>query len=396
MKPIVALLVTSFFGVGVLPAQQVLVCPPASSSGPGECEAFHYHVQMYRSQPRGFVYATATPRFATQAACEKALEAHLVRNQAVVQYFKQTRNEQNYEADRFGPCHCDLTRETTNAAFLNDAQRGVQLRAVEDVRLRVREKLLASGLTSADELVRSLLAQAETLPMLGAPKVVTLPRGPASAASLSPADLRSTAAAEAAKPVVAALDLPLAAVDSGSSFATAAGETEELASAADGDPAAEDPDVAAVFIEQETARIQEVLSAAAAVTDEGLKHRIFEATLQRTQVLSNLRTLIEGSGVRSRLAAAARAAESEEDRLALVSSLFGDSIAPHWSPTRPADVILPADRDVDSEPERVLRDSGGRYTEQQKKRALYTLLSRAQPSAEQQLWLITVVDSFLR
>ena len=92
----------------------------------------------------------------------------------------------------------------------------------------------------------------------------------------------------------------------------------------------------------------------------------------------------------------AEGVETEEERLALVSSLFGEAIAPHWAPQQPADVILTPDGDPDSEPERVLRDRGGRYSEQQKKRALYMLLSRSQPSAEQQLWLITVVDSFLQ
>src|SRR5688500_7590997 len=107
--------------------------------------------------------------------------------------------------------------------------------------------------------------------------------------------------------------------------------------------------------------------------------------------------LIKGSGVRSRLALAAREAESEAERVVLVASMFLDAIAPHWAPKDPADVILPPDGgDSDSEPERVLRDRGSRYSEQQKKRALYMLLSRSQPSAEQQLWLITVVDSFLR
>jgi hypothetical protein len=243
---------------------------------------------------------------------------------------------------------------------------------------------------------------------LSSPKVVNLPQASAAAAATnSPDDLRSTAALDSAKPAVASLDLPLADVTEAPQPAAPVAPAAEVAAGSEAsgpgvgpqisaDSNTADMDAAAAFIEQETQRIQDLLAAAGEVTDETVKNRIFEATLQRTQVLSNLRTLIEGSGVRSRLALAARDADSEEDRLALVSSLFGDAIAPHWAPQKPADVILTPDGDPDSEPERVLRDRGGRYSEQQKKRALYMLLSRSQPSAEQQLWLITVVDSFLQ
>jgi hypothetical protein len=403
MKFISTVLFASCVAAGAAFAQSALVCPPSSSTAAVGCEAYHYHVQHYRPDPRGFVDATATARFASQAVCEKVREAHIARNDAIVQYWKKTKNEQNYEADRFGPCHCDLTMEKTNAAFLNETQRNAQIRAVEEVRLRVRERLLDSGLTTGDERVRTLLVPLPSLPLLSGPKVVPLPESPVtSAATNSPDDLRSTKAIESAKPAVASLDLPLADVAGAAPAAPAAAEVAAAAEAggAEAQGPAEEPaadiDAAAAFIEQETLRIQSLLAAANEVTDEALKNKIFEATLQRTQVLSNLRTLIEGSGVRSRLALAAREAQSEQERLALVSSLFGDAIAPHWAPQEPGDVILRPDGDADSEPERVLRDRGGRYSDQQKKRALYMLLSRSEPSAEQQLWLITVVDSFLR
>jgi hypothetical protein len=407
MKSISAVLLASFVVGGVAIAQPSLVCPPSSSAAAVGCDAFHYHVQLYRPEPKGFVVATATPRFASQAVCEKVREAHAARNAEVVQYFKKTKNQQQYEADRFGPCHCDLTSEKTNVAFLNEAQRIAQIRAAEDVRLIVRERLLDSGLTSGDELVRNLLVPLPTLPLLSSPKVVTLPQSPVTTvATNSPDDLRSTKALDSAKPVVASLGLPLAEVAVGapaSDALAAAGEmvagdpsSASLEMAATSDAGMPEVDAESAFIEQETLRIQDLVSAASEVADESVKNRIREATLQRSQVLSNLRMLIEGSGVRSRLAVAAREADSEADRLALVSLLFGDAIASHWAPKEPGDVVVPPDGDSDSEPERVLRDRGSRYSEEQKKRALYVLLSRSQPSAEQQLWLITVVDSFLR
>jgi hypothetical protein len=150
------------------------------------------------------------------------------------------------------------------------------------------------------------------------------------------------------------------------------------------------------FISYETERIQNVLKAAGAISDETVKSKIFEASLQRTQLLSNLRTLIEGSGARSRIATLARAARTEEDHLMLAEKLFGKGITPHWAPKDVVDVILPPAPEVEPEPERALRDTTGRFNEEQKRRALYLMLARSQPTDEQQLWLVTVIDSFLR
>lgn len=155
-------------------------------------------------------------------------------------------------------------------------------------------------------------------------------------------------------------------------------------------------DAAESFISYETQRIQNVLKASSAIADETIKSKIFEATIQRSQLLSNLRLLIEGSGMRSRLATAARGAQTEADRLALVRKLFGNDIAPHWAPKDATEVILETAADIDHDPERVLRDSSGKYSDQQKRRALYLMLARTQPTEEQQLWLSSIMDGFLQ
>ncbi|HWW60120.1 MAG TPA: hypothetical protein VN181_02020, partial [Thermoanaerobaculia bacterium] len=150
------------------------------------------------------------------------------------------------------------------------------------------------------------------------------------------------------------------------------------------------------FVSYETQRIQNVLTASEGISDGDLKARVLEACVQRLQVLSNLRSLIEGAGVASRLANAARVAQSESDRVALARRLFGSDITSHWAPKDAADVIIEIPADVTGEPELVLRDNGGRFSDQQKKRALYALLARTQPSEEQRLWLTTVINSFLQ
>ena len=115
--------------------------------------------------------------------------------------------------------------------------------------------------------------------------------------------------------------------------------------------------------------------------------------MQRIQLLSNLRSLIQGSGAKSRLATAARNAKSDPDRLALVSKLFGPDVAPHWAPKDAQAVLLSP---LPDDAERVLRDTSGKFSDQQKRRALYELLAHTQPTEEQQLWLTTVVDTFLQ
>ncbi|MEO8382010.1 MAG: hypothetical protein ABI779_20270, partial [Acidobacteriota bacterium] len=150
------------------------------------------------------------------------------------------------------------------------------------------------------------------------------------------------------------------------------------------------------FINYETQRIQNVLRASAAIGDENVKTHIFETVMERIQLLSNLRELIEGSGSNSRLAAAAEDAVAEAARIAFVARLFGGNIREHWAPRDAADVLFEVDPAIASNPERVLRDSSGQFTLEQRRQALYVVLAKTQPTEGQRLWLSTVVEGFLR
>ena len=118
------------------------------------CELFHYHVAMYRPDNRQFTEVWGTNQFASQTACDRARDAAMKRNAAVVSFLK--RSDNNYDIDRFGPCHCDGSIDPSMPTFLNDAQRTAQMRTAEEIRQRVRERLLDAGLTSDAELIRSL------------------------------------------------------------------------------------------------------------------------------------------------------------------------------------------------------------------------------------------------
>ena len=389
----------------------MLDCPSAASVT--HCDTFHFHVQMYRPDTRNFVDLWGTNQFASQTGCERARDAQLKRNLTVVNYFRTTRGEQNYEADRFGACHCDMSLDKTNPRYLGDVQRAAQLRLAEEVRQRVRERLLDSGLQSDSEIVRSAAAPVGES-VVGLPRMVKVPASPALPAT-NPDQLKATKAVEKAQPPAAALD-DLALVDMGGDappqapppvVANTSGGEAASAPLSTPPPAspppapmpevtvAPDEDAADTFISSETQRIQNVLKASSAIGDEDVKAKIYEACMQRIQLLTNLRTLIQTAGAKSRLADFARNAHSETERLAFIGKLFGDDMRTHWAPTDARDVILPA-AIAESDPERALRDASGKVTNQQKKHALYVFLARSQPTEEQQLWLSTVADSLLQ
>lgn len=375
---------------------------------------------MYRPDTRGFSEVWGTNQFASQAACERARDAAMRRDLGVVDHMKRT-GDNNFEPDRFGPCHCDGSIEPGSPTFLNDAQRTAQLRLAEEIRQRVRERLLDSGLTSDAELVRSLYPPPVPNAMIGGPKVLAPPQSAPVAMPGTQSDLRITKAIDASKPAVASVDLPLVDVVTGAppgappppaaaaaapapappastpppaEMPTVTVEAPPAVTQAPPEPAVPDTsaeEAADNFIGYETQRIQNVLKAASSINDEAVKSKIFEACLQRTQLLSNLRALILGAGTHSRLAADAAAAKSETERVAFVSKLFGSDIAPHWAAKEATDVIVEG---APMDPEQVLRDKQAGDT--QKRRALYFFLARSQPTEEQQLWLSTLIDGLLQ
>ncbi|HYC93070.1 MAG TPA: hypothetical protein VEO54_27945 [Thermoanaerobaculia bacterium] len=411
--PLLALLLAAAAGAQQAP----LLCPPAPAGRP--CEAFHYHVALFRPDPRGFSELAAVQPYATQAACERAREQAVAANERVVAAMRV--KDQKYEADRFGPCHCDMTA-------LTDVQRVQQLRTAEDIRLRVRERLLDYKVPVDSDPMRALYAEPPITPALSTPKLVPLPSTAPSPLVTSPDDLKPTNTFDTTKPTIAALDLPLVEIEQSGAPAPALSTAEASppagpeaspppppvetveeqtvqpepevvpeAPAVVEEPAELSAEAAAErFISYETERIQNVLKASAAITDEDVKTKIFEACMQRIQLLSNLRLLIEGSGSRSALAAAARDAQSEADRLAFVARLFGEGVKPHWAPSDARDVVFDVEPEIAAAPERALRDTTGRFSGEQKKRALYLVLAQTQPSEDQRLWLSTVVEGFLR
>jgi hypothetical protein len=379
---------------------------------------------MFKPDTREFVELYGINQFSSAAACDRARDVQFKRNMAIVEFFRTQRRDW-WQAAKFGPCHCDMTIESASPNALSDAARAKQVLEAEEIRQKVRERLLDARVPPDSELFRDLAPPLSATPLIGGPKLVPMPPAAATTVSNSPDDLRITKAVDTTPSPASSLDLPLADVPLpgiGTSPEVAAGVSPALVPATPvpspasasappqpapkpapvplGEPVAvvaddtELPapeDVADAFVSYESQRIQNVLKVSGSISDESVKAQVLEACTQRIQLLSNLRSLIVGSGAKSKLVAAANMAKKESDRLAVVAKLFGDDVPRHWAPKDAADVIF--DPGI-SDPERVLRDNAA--TDQQKRHALYASLAMTSPTEQQQLWLNSVIEALLR
>jgi hypothetical protein len=426
MRPILAAMAIAFASLSPAFAQS-LVCPPVAAVAGRPCETFHYHVQLFRPDTREFFELFGINQFASMGACERARDAQFKHNMAVVEFMRTQRRDW-WQADKFGPCHCDMTIERASPNALTDAARAQQVHDAEEIRQRVRERLLDAKALPDSEVVRNLAPPLSTTPLIGGPKLVPLPPPAAvTTVSNSPDDLRITKAVDTTSPSTTSLDLPL--VDVPLPGITAPAEvvtptpaapvpqaaapapapapapetptapqpaptpvpTEQVAVVADEPELPSPEDVADAFVSYESQRIQNVLKVSSSISDESVKAQVLDACTQRIQLLSNLRSIIVGSGARSRLVAAANMARKENERLAVVAKLFGSDVPPHWAPKDATDVIF--DPGV-TDAEQVLRDN--RSSEQQKRHALYALLAASSPTEQQQLWLNSVIEGLLK
>jgi hypothetical protein len=424
---------------------QPLVCPPVAAVAGRPCETFHFHVQMFRPDTRDFTELYGINQFASATACDRAREEQVRHNVAVVEFFHAQRRDW-WQADRFGQCHCDMTVEKASPNFLTDAARAQQIHDANEILQRVRERMLDAKLPADSEQIRKLFAPVSSTPIIDGPKLVPMP-SPVAASNVpnSPDDLQVTKAVDTTPASTSSLDLPLADIampgitpsaeivaaapapppapvpqpaasgpaDTPQQPAAAAQPASQPAPPAAQpaaqpapQPAAQPPapappsapaavaadepdlpapeDVADAFISYESQRIQNVLKVSGS-------SQVLDACTQRIQLLSNLRSLIVGSGAKSRLVTAANNAKKESDRLAVVAKLFGSDVPPHWAPKDASDVIF--DPGV-TEPEKVLRDATS--PNEQKRHALYALLASSSPTEQQQLFLNSVIEVLLQ
>lgn len=395
-----------------------LICPTGSSAAGGGCRMHHYHVQMWLPDTNGFQEIFGQNSFASLSACEKAREIEKGRNQAAIGALLTADKDAKVLTDRYGPCHCDMTLDRSNPNFLTDELRDQKRRAAAEVLLKMRDRLLSAKVSSGSDTIRALwTSPIDYRSPITESRLTPLPKGgtPETPRYLL-ADLKDTQISSSLQQSAPAVDLTLVDVpgtmDAGSS--EPAGSSGTGSSRSHGAPSSteisvrsrpeetavesgethEDDGTTSRFIAYETARIQEVLRAGGTIEDDRIKSKVFEASMQRLQLLSNLRSVIDSGGSRSRLATLARAAKGPDGQLRFVERVFGSEILSHWAPQDAKDIVLPPRPEVDSDPIAVLRDVTGRFSQAQRRYALYILLARSQELSEaQKSWLAELIDA---
>lgn len=149
------------------------------------------------------------------------------------------------------------------------------------------------------------------------------------------------------------------------------------------------------FLSYETSRVQEIIKASSAVTDGATKAQVFEASMQRLQVLENLRRLEEAGGATT-LTPMMHEARDEASRLRFVGRLFGEEVRRHWAPTDARGVIVTVPPEIDADPSGALSQSSG-LGPNQRGLALYVVLARSsEMSADQESGILSMIDAQLR
>lgn len=391
---------------------QSLLCTPSPGGSTRPCEAHHYHLQLYRLDTKTSQEFWGLNGFASSEACEAARSAVERAHQAIAAFIRAKQPKAVAEQARIGPCHCDLTHDRTNAKFLDETQRLRQIRDAEEIKARLRERLLDMDMPAESELIRALVVAPSSFPTAAWPRSVAPPETP-KGYTILPSEVtlkdtgvaRETARSAAVETQFDLVDVPSpAGAREQAADAAGAPAGEELSVSGTESPGEPEPAVAGAdggtqespadqFISYETARVNDILRASETIDDEALRQRIFEASMQRLQLLSNLRRIVEGSGARSRLSALTRSATDEAGRIGLIRKLFGEQMAERWASLNPRDAVFEISEAVASDPIAVLRDSSGRFSESDRQRALFMVLARdSAMTSSQEEWLAGVVE----
>jgi len=383
-------------------AQAPMTCQLGSGADAASCNVFHYHIQMYNPEQKTRVELTGVNEFATLAGCDAALAKEQTENATVVRFMTENDPREKFQPDLFGPCHCDMTHAASSPNKLTPERRVAELRKREEINAQTRELLLDAKADPTSAVVTGLANGPTSFDPALWPKIV-FPPDPAEmkvdAEPIPETDsMETTAAVNLARGEFGSgLDLELVDVpvpeDVMVSAAIAPTWSDEERGYEQTSPVGQTgSNPADAFVSFESARVQEILQESGGIDDA----RIFESAMQRLQVLSNLKVIVLAAGTSSTLANAFDVLDTDEQRKALVGRLFGGTIESHWILSEASDVIVEIPSELTVDPVAVLRESTGRYDDEQRKQALYYLLGRtANLTPSQELWIANLMSSFL-
>lgn len=356
-----------------------------STSGSDQCDTLHYHVSVWDPETKQSVELYGHNTFSTLEACEAAKKAEADLNAASVLHLQRNAPRVKMTPAKFGACHCDMTDQKSHPNFLDDARRTAMKKRERELELAMVELLVDNKATMDQETVRGYMSGSSALS-------VSTPYWPREVAfvTVTGSKLLDEAGTKLQPTTVQAVR---ATGVVGASIELAAVELTP-AYFGGGEAAATESSVADVaFLSAEMAHMSNLLQRVTENTDENAEE-LLERFNERIQVLTNLGKVAESGGERSRLAEAMRNAATEADRHGLIERLFGPLVARHWAPASPKEMGVPIPPAINSDPVAVLRDSSGRFSDEERKIALFSLMATNSDLTEtEEIWLAGILDS---
>jgi hypothetical protein len=371
-----------FFAAPPFLASQILTCGRASN----DCAVFHYHVQMWNAERRGTSEIFGHNRFSSLDGCEAARKTDEAANVAAIDHLKRAAPRLRAEANRYGPCHCDMTEVRTDPNFLEPAKREAIARYHRGTIMALVANLASNDLTLDSDIILNLTT-IHPPPVRQPEKISPIPP-PTAEKRLNPeqtALLPTSVAAAAPSGEFVITRQPLLQVEYSPEYAAAEGTGPTASAAAGGND----------FVDFELTRIQNIVNALVA-SDLPEKSELLTVCQSRVLLLTNLRRLAQTAGPRSQLSRRLGTAADESSRLRLVRDLFGGEVVPHWAPNELTRLRFEQPPEISTDPAAVLRDTTNRFAREQRRNALFILLSRsALLSDSEEIWLTDVIHSVI-
>lgn len=356
-------------------AAQSLTCPGSSATG---CETYHYHLQAWSPEFRSTSEFSGFNTFASATACEENRRAAQATNAQAIQFLATAARRMKTEANVYGECHCDRTRDTAHPNYLDDRMRNYQVRTEQEFRHHMLGELLRRGLEPGSELARSFANAPSRFPSSALGRERTLPVE-GSERLLRPEDAVLLEARTTAVPSEGEWykDVQLA---------TVALETPA--------PAKMGASSDHVFVRSEVSRIQEIVLEASWSGDPPA--RIFRACAERMQLLSKLGRMIDSGAPDSLLAREGQKAVYDDASLErFITNLFGREAAARWVPRNPEEMSFELPPAIAADPAAVLQDPDERYSVDEQKLALYAYLVKNPLNPGEEVWLRSLAESWL-
>ena len=368
------------FCIAYSSAAQTLTCPNSVAAG---CETFHYHIDAWSPETKTRFELVGANSFSSADACGASRQQRETANADALKFLATAAPRMKTQPNRYGECHCDMTRQQTHPNYLDDARRIVHIRTDQELRNQLMLELFDKGLETNAELALafgnfpskfhgSAIWRQWSIPSEGKGKLLRPEQ-----TALRETSITSTASDRSWQNDIKLVDITL---------------DRMTASPAGGGSSSPQN----VFIISETSKIKSVALEAARVNDARTA-TILNACSERMQLLSNLGRLMQDDPKGSQLVRAAeRAAVDPGARNSFVSSLFGAPAAAHWEPTDPSGMAFELPPQIASDPVAVLRDGTGRFSIEDQKLALYAFLLKSPLIESDEPWIRSIAESHFR